>query len=92
MYGSTIINQFELFMLLGEILPIGNMKINSISELRRLAGVKSMGDADCPTLLDIEICSQQDTSNSARQRPNFGVKCKIFELDACQGIGKVNNH
>ncbi|XP_069705585.1 tubulin polyglutamylase complex subunit 2-like [Periplaneta americana] len=62
------------------------MKINSMSELRRLAGVKSMGDAECPTLLDIEICSEQD---DPRQRPNFGVKCKIFELDACQGIGKV---
>ncbi|KAJ4434866.1 hypothetical protein ANN_23437 [Periplaneta americana] len=70
----------------GEVLPIGNMKINSMSELRRLAGVKSMGDAECPTLLDIEICSEQD---DPRQRPNFGVKCKIFELDACQGIGKV---
>ncbi|KAJ4429705.1 hypothetical protein ANN_21908 [Periplaneta americana] len=33
-----------------------------------------------------EICSEQD---DPRQRPNFGVKCKIFELDACQGIGKV---
>ncbi|KAJ4441506.1 hypothetical protein ANN_11362 [Periplaneta americana] len=69
----------------GEVLPIGNMKINSMSELRRLAGVKNMGDAECPTLLDIEICSEQD---DPRQRPNFGVKCKIFELDACQGIGK----
>ncbi|KAJ4437871.1 hypothetical protein ANN_13810 [Periplaneta americana] len=63
------------------------MKINSMSELRRLAGVKSMGDAECPTLLDIEICSEQD---DPRQRPNFGVKCKIFELDACQGIGKLH--
>ncbi|XP_069678771.1 tubulin polyglutamylase complex subunit 2-like [Periplaneta americana] len=70
----------------GEVLPIGNMKLNSMSELRRLAGVKSMGDAECPTLLDIEVCSEQD---DPRQRPNFGVKCKIFELDACQGIGKV---
>ncbi|KAJ4438551.1 hypothetical protein ANN_14498 [Periplaneta americana] len=60
---------------------IGNMKINSMSELQRLAGVKSMGDAECPTVLDIEICSEQD---DPRQRPNFGVKCKIFELDACQ--------
>ncbi|KAJ9600382.1 hypothetical protein L9F63_009310 [Diploptera punctata] len=73
----------------GEVLPIGNMKINSISELRRLAGVKNVGDSDCPTLLDIEVCSQQDMGNPVRQRPNFGVKCKIFELDSCQGIGKV---
>jgi hypothetical protein len=66
------------------------MKINSISELRRLAGIKNQGDADCPTLLDIEICSQQDGCNPTRRRPNFGVKCKIFELDSCHGIGKVN--
>ncbi|KAJ4452209.1 hypothetical protein ANN_03727 [Periplaneta americana] len=54
----------------GEVLSIGYMKINSMSELRRLAGVKSMGDAECPTLLDIEIISEQD---DPRQRPNFGV-------------------
>nr|CAD7448749.1 unnamed protein product [Timema bartmani] len=71
----------------GEVLPIGNMRINSISELRRLAGLKSSGDADCPNLLDIEICNQ--SSSSKMPRPNFGVKCKIFELDPCQGIGKV---
>ncbi|KAJ4446350.1 hypothetical protein ANN_13046 [Periplaneta americana] len=65
---------------------MGNMKINSMSELQRLAGVKSMSDAECPTLLDIELCSERV---DPRQRPNFGVKCKIFELDACQGIGKV---
>jgi hypothetical protein len=65
------------------------MKINSLSELRRLAGVKNAGDADHPTLLDIELCSQQHISNPARQRPSFGMKCKIFELDSCQGIGKV---
>ncbi|XP_021935307.1 tubulin polyglutamylase complex subunit 2 isoform X2 [Zootermopsis nevadensis] len=73
----------------GEVLPVGHMKINSVSELRRLAGVKNTGDADYPTLLDIEVCSQQDVSNPARQRPSFGVKCKIFEIDSCQGIGKV---
>jgi hypothetical protein len=65
------------------------MKINSISELRRLAGMKNVGDTDYPTLLDIEVCSQQDVSNPAKQKPNFGMKCKIFELDSCQGIGKV---
>ncbi|PNF14624.1 hypothetical protein B7P43_G12119 [Cryptotermes secundus] len=78
-----------LVRLLGEMLSIGNMKINSISELRRLAGIKTQGDSDYPNLLDVEICSRQDDCNPARRRPNFGVKCKIFELDSCQGIGKV---
>jgi len=74
----------------GEVLPIGNIKINSLSELRRLAGVKNQGDTDYPTLLDIEVCSRPDGSNPASQKPNFGTKCKIFELDSCQGIGKVS--
>ncbi|PSN42846.1 hypothetical protein C0J52_16422 [Blattella germanica] len=68
----------------GEVLPIGNMKINSISELRRLAGMKSLGDMDCPTLLDIEICSQQDITTPARQRPNFGVCLVYLDKNECE--------
>lgn len=72
------------------------MRINAITELRRLAGVKSLGDADGPTLLDVEICTTAGAAGatlgvsgvaagaSAAERPNFGVKCKIFELDPCQ--------
>ncbi|XP_075216590.1 tubulin polyglutamylase complex subunit 2 [Lycorma delicatula] len=66
----------------GEILPIGNLKINSIMELRRIAGVKPSNDAESPSLLDVELCNKENT-------PSFGVKCKIFEIDPCQNIGKV---
>lgn len=78
---------FTLYLLFssGEVLPIGNMKINSIAELKRLGGVKSQGDSDCPTLLDIEVCNPKGDPN----RPHFGVKCKIFEMDSCQGNGRV---
>jgi hypothetical protein len=82
--------QWNIAWITGEVLPIGNMKINSVSELRRLAGIKTQGEADCPTLLDVEMCSQHEGSNPTRRKPNFGVKCKIFELDSCHGIGKVN--
>lgn len=74
-------------LLTGEILPIGNLRINSITELRRLAGIKSVGDADCPTLLDIEMCNP---NNSDASKPKFGVKCKLFELDPCQNVAKVS--
>uniref|UniRef100_A0A1B6BZZ9 Knr4/Smi1-like domain-containing protein n=1 Tax=Clastoptera arizonana TaxID=38151 RepID=A0A1B6BZZ9_9HEMI len=70
----------------GDILPIGNLRINSISELKRIAGVKTGGDPDCPTILDIDICNQFDSDVPS---PNFGAKCKIFELDPCQNVGKV---
>lgn len=74
---------FKLVLLSGEVLPIGNLKINSIAELRRLAGVKAQGDTDCPSLLDVEAGVVESG------RPHFGVKCKIFEIDACQGNGRV---
>ncbi|XP_071446932.1 tubulin polyglutamylase complex subunit 2 [Hetaerina americana] len=80
----------------GEVLAIGNMKINSISELRRIGGLKPGPESDGPTLLDIEMCSQEHVRAEVHQPhapppqfPNFGVKCKIFELDPCQGLGKV---
>ncbi|GLH10162.1 Uncharacterized protein GBIM_15131 [Gryllus bimaculatus] len=68
----------------GEVHPTGKMHINSVSDLRRLAGIKCAGDMDFPTLLDIEICNQQESAT-----PNFGVRCKIFELDPCDGMAKV---
>ncbi|KAG8227813.1 hypothetical protein J437_LFUL010971 [Ladona fulva] len=80
----------------GEVLAIGNMKINSLSELRRIGGLKPSAETDSPTLLDIEMCSQEHPPSIGGgencrplQYPNFGVKCKIFELDPCQGLGKV---
>lgn len=62
------------------------MRINSISELKRLAGVKTYSDAECPNLLDIEVCNPPE---SVYTKPNFGPRCKIFELDPCQNVAKV---
>uniref|UniRef100_A0A1B6LEW4 Knr4/Smi1-like domain-containing protein n=1 Tax=Graphocephala atropunctata TaxID=36148 RepID=A0A1B6LEW4_9HEMI len=81
--GFRLIWNFEYA---GEVLPIGNLRINSIAELKRLAGVKNSGDAECPNLLDIEICNQSEPRSP---KPNFGSKCKIFELDPCQNVAKV---
>ncbi|RZF41437.1 hypothetical protein LSTR_LSTR000151 [Laodelphax striatellus] len=67
----------------GEVLPVGNLRINSMMELQRLAGVKPQSDNELPSLLDIELC------NTDPSCPSFGTKCKIFELDPCQNIGKV---
>ncbi|KAF4524981.1 hypothetical protein B566_EDAN011909 [Ephemera danica] len=73
-----------------EVLPIGNMRINQIADLRRIGGFKSQEDGECPTPLDVEMCHQQiQRSLTNGPIPNFGTKCKIFELDPCQGLGKV---
>lgn len=55
------------------MLPIGNLHINAIADVRRLASLRC-GD-DCTALPDIET--------------GLGPRCKIFELDACQAGGKV---
>jgi tubulin polyglutamylase complex subunit 2 len=66
------------------------MKINPINELRRIGGFKSQEDSECPTPLDVELCHQQlQRPQLNGTLPNFGTKCKIFELDPCQGLGKV---
>lgn len=79
-----------LLYIVGEVLPIGNMKINSITELRRIGGFKNQEDSECPTPLDVEMCHQQlQRPQLHGTLPNFGTKCKIFELDPCQGLGKV---
>lgn len=88
------------------MLPVGNMRINSLSDLRRLAGLKSSEDPQWPTLLDIEEANKyaapydlpgtyptQNPSGGFQQliKPHFGIRCKIFELDPCQGMAKVRN-
>lgn len=45
--------------------------------------MKAQGDTDCPSLLDVEAGVVESG------RPHFGVKCKIFEIDACLGNGRV---
>lgn len=67
------------------MLPIGDLRINSVARLRRLGGMKSQGDSDTPSLLDVELYNLKDDPN----KPHFGVKCKIFEIDSCQGNGRV---
>lgn len=61
------------------------MRINSISELKRIGGIKPQEDSDCPSLLDVELCNPKTDSN----RPHFSVRSKIFEIDSCQGSGRV---
>jgi tubulin polyglutamylase complex subunit 2 len=74
---------------IGEVLPIGNIKINKMSELKRVGGFKPQEDADSLTPLDVEVCQQQQKPNARHPLPNIGAKCKLFELDGCQGLGKV---
>ena len=61
------------------------MKINSLADLKRMGGIKAQGDTDCPTLFDIDMCNQKDEDG----KPNFCLRCKIFEIDSCHGNGRI---
>lgn len=61
------------------------MKINSIADLKRIGGIKSQVDPDSPSLLDVEMCN----SKTDFSRPHFCQRNKVFEIDSCQGSGRV---
>ncbi|KAF6216174.1 hypothetical protein GE061_000514 [Apolygus lucorum] len=71
----------------GEEIPIGNLHINSLSKLRRLAGVNgNFGDVESsPSLLDLDPF----VSKSQKERPLFKSTCKVFELDTCRDVASV---
>ncbi|CAG5128826.1 unnamed protein product, partial [Candidula unifasciata] len=65
-------------------IPVGVMHINSIGHLLRLDNAVSEGTHVQPSLWDLDMEEQKDE----KRVPSF-VESKIFELDACDGFGKV---
>ena len=43
---------------LGDVLPIGQMVINRIADLRRIGGLRHRFDTEQPTLLDLEVINR----------------------------------
>ena len=66
------------------------MTLNRVADLRRVGGLRYNFDTEHPTLLDIEtVDSVRETEKAEREMPQFGLKWKIFELNGCDGAGKV---
>ena len=42
----------------GDVLPIGQMVINRIADLRRIGGLRHRFDTEQPTLLDLEVINR----------------------------------
>ncbi|XP_068621483.1 tubulin polyglutamylase complex subunit 2 [Battus philenor] len=59
-----------------EVLPVGSIRVNSLSELCLSPALKD--------LLDFSLARQ-----NAGSRPLLNTKSKVFELDTCRNIGKV---
>ncbi|XP_078493384.1 tubulin polyglutamylase complex subunit 2-like isoform X1 [Ciona intestinalis] len=62
--------------------PVGEMKINSINELTKLSHAGSTATMGSNvTIADVE--------HEGDDEPHFDGRSRIFELDACNGVGKV---
>ncbi|XP_059563168.1 tubulin polyglutamylase complex subunit 2 isoform X1 [Myotis daubentonii] len=69
-------------------IPLGNMAINSITKLTQLNQSSMYSLPNAPTLADLEDDTQEASENQP-EKPHFDSRSVIFELDPCNGNGKV---
>eukprot|EP00112_Aurelia_sp_Birch-Aquarium-sp1_P023861 Seg729.16 transcript_id=Seg729.16/GoldUCD/mRNA.D3Y31 product="Tubulin polyglutamylase complex subunit 2" protein_id=Seg729.16/GoldUCD/D3Y31 len=72
----------------GGIVQLGSMEINSVASLTKLTTSKSSKSNDGPTLADID-CDFDEEDNQGHTRPHFDDRNRVYELDSCNGNGKV---
>jgi len=65
--------------------PVGRMHINTVATLTKLDNGTREGTHVVPSLWDLDL---SDEPTNGRRPPSF-CDSKIYELDACDGIGKV---
>ncbi|XP_025942880.1 tubulin polyglutamylase complex subunit 2 isoform X2 [Apteryx rowi] len=70
-------------------MPLGSMVINSVSKLCRLGGSSMYTLPNAPTLADLEDDTDEEGNEDKPEKPHFDSRSLIFELDPCNGNGKV---
>ncbi|KAI1240251.1 hypothetical protein IHE44_0011709 [Lamprotornis superbus] len=70
-------------------MPLGSMVINSVSKLCRLGGSSVYTLPSAPTLADLEDDTDEEGNGDKPEKPHFDSRSLIFELDPCNGNGKV---
>ncbi|OXB79788.1 UNVERIFIED_CONTAM: hypothetical protein H355_012848 [Colinus virginianus] len=70
-------------------MPLGSMVINSISQLSRLGGSSMYTVPNAPSLADLEDDTDEEGNEDKPEKPHFDSRSLIFELDPCNGNGKV---
>ncbi|XP_064609475.1 tubulin polyglutamylase complex subunit 2-like [Liolophura sinensis] len=72
---------------------LGKMWINPISQLSRIGGVAVGPAGIAPSLADLHPVSEteeeDDVCTPGGIKPRFDSTCKLYELDPCDGYGKV---
>nr|XP_047912676.1 tubulin polyglutamylase complex subunit 2-like [Anser cygnoides] len=70
-------------------MPLGSMVINSVSKLCRLGGSSMYALPNAPCLADLEDDTDEEGDKDKPKKPHFDSRSLIFELDPCNGNGKV---
>ncbi|XP_031551944.1 tubulin polyglutamylase complex subunit 2-like [Actinia tenebrosa] len=71
----------------GNMFPLGKMEINSVAGLIPLTKSQTPAD-DNPSLLDVDSLTDEE-DEQGHVKPHFDNRCKVFEVDPCDGSGKV---
>ncbi|XP_056586944.1 tubulin polyglutamylase complex subunit 2 [Triplophysa dalaica] len=71
-----------------EVVSVGCMMVNSVAQLRPLLQSNVYSLPNAPTLADLDFDNNEDESDSP-EKPHFDFRSRIFELDSCNGNGKV---
>lgn len=67
------------------VVNVGHMELNSLAAVTRIGGIMGGSQPGQPSLADLEDSDSDDED----QHPHFDQRSRIFELDPCQGHGKV---
>ncbi|XP_074424375.1 tubulin polyglutamylase complex subunit 2-like isoform X5 [Larus michahellis] len=70
-------------------MPLGSMVINSVSKLCWLGGSSMYTLPNAATLADLEDDTDEEGNGDNPEKPHFDSHSLIFELDPCNGTGKV---
>ncbi|KAM6111496.1 tubulin polyglutamylase complex subunit 2-like [Phoenicopterus ruber ruber] len=70
-------------------MPLGSMVINSVSKLCQLGDSSMYALPNAPTLADLEDDTDEEGNGDKPEKPLFDSCSLIFELDPCNGNGKV---
>ncbi|XP_016306993.1 tubulin polyglutamylase complex subunit 2 [Sinocyclocheilus anshuiensis] len=71
-----------------EVVPVGCMMISSVAQLRPLIQSNVYSLPNAPTLADLDFDDDLEESDGP-EKPHFDSRSRIFELDPCNGNGKV---
>ncbi|KAK8392997.1 hypothetical protein O3P69_013203 [Scylla paramamosain] len=88
----------------GKVLPLGNMEVHPLGRVNRLGTGRGSGDPLAPSITDLALAEDPPLSISPNSMQRPGPKSlsacsapspptfhtsKMFEIDSCQGFGRV---